>query len=114
MPKYSLTKKDKSYLTVEINGKTYNIPLATTLKLKEVRKFMKLGKKTEEEQTTSVAEIVKEIKAYQAEIDKLEKTKLNVKDFSRKSEEYMPFAIWAMVCLLLEVLLRLTVLRRIP
>ncbi len=50
MPKYSLTKKDKSYLTVEINGKTYNIPLATTLKLKEVRKFMKLGKKPEEEQ----------------------------------------------------------------
>ena len=50
MPKYSLTKRDKSYLTIEIEGKTYNIPLATTLKLKEVRKFMKLGKKTEEEQ----------------------------------------------------------------
>lgn len=50
MLKYSLTKKDKSYLTIEIDGKTYNIPLATTLKLKEVRKFMKLGKKTEEEQ----------------------------------------------------------------
>lgn len=50
MPKYSLSKKNKSYLTVEIEGKTYNIPLATTLKLKEVRKFMKLGKKSEEEQ----------------------------------------------------------------
>lgn len=50
MPKYSLTRKDKSYLTIEIEGKTYNIPLATTLKLKEVRKFMKLGKKSEEEQ----------------------------------------------------------------
>lgn len=48
------------------------------------------------------------------EIDKLEKTKLNVKDFSRKSEEYMPFALWAMVCLLLEILLRLTILKRIP
>ena len=31
------------------------------------------------------------------EIDKLERTKLNVKDFSRKSEEYIPFAIWAFV-----------------
>ena len=49
-----------------------------------------------------------------AEIDKLERTKLNVKDFSRKTEEYMPFALWAMVCLILEVLLRLTLLRRIP
>lgn len=48
------------------------------------------------------------------EIDKLERTKLNVKDFSRKTEEYMPFALWAMVCLILEVLLRLTLLRRIP
>lgn len=54
------------------------------------------------------------LKEVYEEIDKLEKTKLNVKDFSRKSEEYMPFALWAMVCLMLEVLLRLTVLRRIP
>lgn len=54
------------------------------------------------------------LKEVYEEIDKLEKTKLNVKDFSRKSEEYMPFALWAMVCLMLEVLLRLTILRRIP
>ena len=54
------------------------------------------------------------LKEVYAEIDQLERTKLSVKDFSRKSEEYMPFAVWAMVCLLLEVLLRLTVLRRIP
>ena len=38
-----------------------------------MKKVGDAGKKTEEEQTTSVAEIVKEIKAYQAEIDKLEK-----------------------------------------
>ena len=54
------------------------------------------------------------LKEVYAEIDKLERTKLNVKDFSRKTEEYVPFALWAMVCLLLEVLLRLTILRRIP
>ena len=54
------------------------------------------------------------LKEVYEEIDKLERTKLNVKDFSRKSEEYMPFAVWALVCLILEVLLRLTVLRRIP
>lgn len=50
MPRYSLTKKDKSFLTIEIEGKNYNIPLATALKLKEVRKFLKLGNKSEEEQ----------------------------------------------------------------
>jgi Ca-activated chloride channel family protein len=54
------------------------------------------------------------LKEVYAEIDQLERTKLNVKDFSRKTEEYMPFAIWAMVCLIIEVLLRLTILRRIP
>lgn len=54
------------------------------------------------------------LKEVYEEIDKLEKTKLNVKDYSRKVEEFQPFAIAAILCLLLELLLRLTVLRRIP
>lgn len=48
------------------------------------------------------------------EIDKLEKTKLNVQEFSRKNEEYQPFALAAALCIILELLLRLTILRRIP
>ena len=54
------------------------------------------------------------LKEVYEEIDKLERTRMNVKSLSRKTEEYWIFALWAMVCLLLEVLLRLTVLRRIP
>ena len=54
------------------------------------------------------------LKEVYEEIDKLEKTKLNVKDFSRKNEEFMPFALAAVLCILLELLLRLTLLRRIP
>ena len=50
MTKNPNTKKNKSYSTTEYDEKTYNIPLATTQKLKEVRKFMKLGKKNEEDQ----------------------------------------------------------------
>jgi len=49
-----------------------------------------------------------------AEIDKLEKTKLNVKEFSKREEEYQVFAWIALACILLEVLLRNSVLRRIP
>ena len=49
MPKYSLTKKDKAFLTLEIEGKTYNLPLANTLKFKEVRKLMKITKLPEDE-----------------------------------------------------------------
>ena len=48
------------------------------------------------------------------EIDKLEKTKLNVKKFSKRYEAFMPFAVFAVLALLLELLLRFTVLKRIP
>lgn len=48
------------------------------------------------------------------DIDKLEKTKMNVKKFSKRYEAYQPFAWAMMIVLLAEVLLRTTVLRRIP
>lgn len=48
------------------------------------------------------------------EIDQLEKTKLSVQHFSKRYEAYMPFAVAALVALLLELLLRTTVFRRMP
>ena len=48
------------------------------------------------------------------EIDKLEKSKLNVQRISRRYEAYQPFALGAVLALLLEILLRITVFRRIP
>jgi len=48
------------------------------------------------------------------EIDKLEKSKLNVKQFSKRYEAYQPYAIAAMILLLLEILLRITVFRKLP
>ena len=47
-------------------------------------------------------------------IDKLERTKLNVKEFSKREEEYLVFAIMAFAALFLEILLRNTILKRIP
>ena len=55
-----------------------------------------------------------ELKNIYKDIDKLEKTKMNVKKFSKRYEAYQPFAVAAIICLLLEILLRTTVLRRIP
>ena len=55
-----------------------------------------------------------ELKQIYKDIDKLEKSKLNVKKFSKFYEAYLPFALGAFFCLLLEVLLRTTILRRIP
>ncbi|MCP9611881.1 vWA domain-containing protein [Coprobacter tertius] len=48
------------------------------------------------------------------EIDKLEKTKLSVKEYSRREENYMPWALLAFILLGAEILLRNTVLRNIP
>lgn len=56
----------------------------------------------------------RELKQIYKDIDKLEKTKMNVKKFSKYYEAYQPFALALVVVLLIEILTRLTVLRRIP
>ena len=48
------------------------------------------------------------------EIDQMEKTKISVQEYSKKQEEYLPFAILALLFLFLELLLRYTLLRNIP
>ena len=48
------------------------------------------------------------------EIDKLEKSKLNVRKFSKRYEAYQPYALAAALLLLLEMLLKLTIFRRLP
>jgi len=48
------------------------------------------------------------------EIDKLEKTKIDESIFSRKTEEFLPFAIAAVILFLIELLIRYIYLRRIP
>lgn len=54
------------------------------------------------------------LKEVYKEIDKLEKTKLNVKEFSKREEAFAPFALIAFICILLELVLRNTVLKKIP
>lgn len=54
------------------------------------------------------------LKNIYTEIDKLEKTKMKVQEYSKKNEEYRLFGLAALVLLLLEILLRNTVLRRLP
>lgn len=55
-----------------------------------------------------------ELKKIYKDIDKLEKTKMDVKKFSKRYDVYQPFALAALIVFLLEILLRLTVFRRIP
>lgn len=54
------------------------------------------------------------LKEVYEEIDKLERTKLQVKEFSKNQEAYLPFAWVLILCIGLEILLRQTVLKTIP
>lgn len=54
------------------------------------------------------------LKEVYEQIDRLEKTKLNVKEYSKRQEEYRLFALIAFICVLLEVLLRNSILKKIP
>jgi len=48
------------------------------------------------------------------DIDKMERTKFNVKQYSQRSELYEPFALAALITLILEIIIRYLVLKRLP
>lgn len=48
------------------------------------------------------------------EIDQMEKTKINVKEYSKKYEQYFIFALAGLILLMAEILLRNTYLRKLP
>lgn len=56
----------------------------------------------------------KRLKDIYAQIDKLEKTKIEVSAFEHKTEKFFPFALLAIVLLLLEVLMRYLIVKSIP
>lgn len=48
------------------------------------------------------------------EIDQLEKTIMDVREYTKRTEEYLPYALACALLLLLEMLLRNTILRTLP
>ncbi|HPR32604.1 MAG TPA: VWA domain-containing protein [Prolixibacteraceae bacterium] len=54
------------------------------------------------------------LKRIYEEIDALEKSKIEVKEFSKKQEEFQSFAVAAMILIMLVLLLRISVFRTIP
>ena len=55
-----------------------------------------------------------DLSAVYADIDKMERTKFSVKEFSKRSELFEPYALAAFVVLLLEILVRYLLLKRLP
>ncbi len=56
----------------------------------------------------------KKLEDIYAEIDKLEKSKIDVTEFRRKEEVFFPFALIALLLIGLEILLRQTIFRTLP
>ena len=54
------------------------------------------------------------LKQIYKEINKLEKSKIEIKKFSSKNDEFMPWAYFAIALLIVILLLRYTILRNIP
>jgi Ca-activated chloride channel family protein len=54
------------------------------------------------------------LKEIYTEIDKLEKSKINVKEYSRKEERFMPLVLIALLLIIIEIFVNKTVLRSIP
>jgi Ca-activated chloride channel homolog len=54
------------------------------------------------------------LKEVYQEIDRLEKSKIDVTEFRKKKDEYMSLAVFALILLALETISRLTLLRSIP
>lgn len=54
------------------------------------------------------------LKEVYAEIDAMEKTKIRVQEFSKRREVFLPFVLFALLCVLCEILLKNTILRKLP
>lgn len=48
------------------------------------------------------------------EIDQLEKTEIDIRNFSHTEDNYLNWAFFALICFMLEIILRYTLLRTIP
>ena len=56
----------------------------------------------------------KKLKEIYKEIDLLEKSKIDIQEFRKKHEVFLPFALWALAILFFEITLRYLVLKRFP
>ena len=107
--------------TIGVGSKgTAQIPVQTAFGVK----MQDIEVKIDEELLQSVADMTggkyfratnnKSLESIYSEIDSMEKTIMEVRSYTKHTEEYLPFAIAALALLLIEALLRNTVLRTIP
>ena len=92
-----------------VGGRTEYIPVESQIDTKTLQEISATTN-GESYHATSASELRK----IYNDIDKLEKTKFNVRKYDRRYDAYLPFAILAFILLLIEILLRQTLLKKIP
>ena len=123
-----ITPIDAAEIAKENGVRVYTIAAATDIK--EIVERTPFGQirtpieQVDEETLKSIAEITggkyyratdkESLRNIYKDIDQLERTKLQVNDYREYKEEFQIFAILALVALLIELLMRFTILRRIP
>ena len=53
------------------------------------------------------------LKEIYKDIDKLEKSKIKITEFHKRSEKFLPFALWALTLLFLAFILQITYFKKI-
>jgi NAD-dependent oxidoreductase involved in siderophore biosynthesis len=92
-------------------GKHVLIEIPVTDSVEDAENLVKIAKETGGNYYRATGN--NSLKAIYQEIDKLEKTKVEVSSYKHYSELYFPFALLACACLILEGLLRWTMFRSI-
>lgn len=97
-----------------------NIPVQTPLGMQ----YQQMESAFEEEPLMNIADMTggkyfratdnEKLRNIYLEIDQLEKTKISVKEFSKKNEEFFLFALIGFLLLLMEIILRNSYLRKMP
>ncbi|MEN8225729.1 MAG: VWA domain-containing protein [Bacteroidota bacterium] len=86
--------------------------------------YQNMEVKIDEESLKQIAELTdgkyfratsnRKLKEIYGEIDQLEKSKIDVTEFTRKHEEFLPLALLALALIIFEILLRNTIFKTIP
>lgn len=97
-----------------------NIPVQTPIG----RQYQQIDSSFDEEPLQEIAQLTggkyfratnnEKLRSIYTEIDKMEKTKINVREFSKKHEEFFLFALAGLILLVIEIILRNAYLRKLP
>ena len=119
-----ITPEDAAYIATEYGIRIYTVGFRTDKEVVQTPFGLLDNSEFDEKTLRTIASITggqyfrssskESLMDIYKEIDQLERTKLDIKHFGSEEEKFMLFALIAIVALIMEILLRNTILKRIP